>query len=80
MTDSSRSVRPGSFSELTATPWTSRITSMAVTSSRMTPARCAFASSRSVVSRMAIQHDVISSDSTPTASISARDKPRLVTR
>ena len=56
------------FSVLTVTPCTRRITSVASTSGRMTPACCAFASSRSVVWRIAIQHDEISSDSMPTAS------------
>ena len=80
MTDRSMSDRSGAFSVLTVTPCTRRITSVASTSGRMTPASCAFASSRSVVWRIAIQQDEISSDSMPTASISACDRPRLVTR
>ena len=74
------SARSGVFSVLTVTPCTSRITSVASTSGRMAPACCAFASSRSVVCRIAIQQEEISSDSMPTASISACDRPRLVTR
>ena len=80
MTISSASARSGALSVLTATPCTSRITSVASTSGRMIPACWPFASSRSVVWRIVIQQEDISSDSTPTASISAFDRPRLVTR
>ena len=80
MMDSSASARSGARSVLNATPCTSRITSVALTSERMTPACCPLLSSRSVVSRIATQHDEMSSDSIPTASISACESPRLVTR